>query len=211
MIDQNLINYVKTALAQGHSASDIKQVLLTNGWQEDDVNHAIAQFDMLRTAPVAPNAPVLTSSPATTNPKPVQANFIQPAKKTFVSPYSTLLAVVLFFSLFILVNKMITDTRQHFSGDTNGQLVFDAILILPFILAASILHFSFLDRKEKFLILSQPYYIVSGWLILRLLWNVSKYILDANSAYGVYIVLILVIAVLTGIVFFIQKFMRHKQ
>lgn len=42
--NQELIDYVKTSLAHGHSRDVIKQTLLNNGWQENDVDQALSQI-----------------------------------------------------------------------------------------------------------------------------------------------------------------------
>ena len=194
MVDSNLIHYIRDAIARGHQEAQIKQTLTSHGWQEGDIRDAYALAQSPNYTPVA-TAPGL----------------LKPSALDFYSPYSRLLAVVLFVTLLILSTKIIKDVRLNFPDDINARLTFDALLVLPFLIAASALHFFFHQRKEKFLILSQPYYLVAGWLMLRLLWNVSQYILDSNAVYGVYIVLVLVVVVLTAIIFFIQHFIKRKE
>lgn len=193
MADSNLIHYIRDALARGHAEEQIKQMLANHGWQESDI----------RDAYILAKSPDYT--PVAAAPAPLK---IRP--ESFVSPYSRLLSVVLFVTLLILSTKVIKDVRLNFADDINARLAFDALLVLPFLIAATALHFFFHQRKEKFLILSQLYYLVAGWLMIRLLWNVSQYILDNNAVFGVYIVLIMVILVLTGVIIAIQKFMRYK-
>jgi hypothetical protein len=64
------------------------------------------------------------------------------------------------------------------------------------------------QNKKRYIILCQPYFVVSAFLFLRLLWNVGRYILNTNATYGVYIVLIMSVAVLTGFIIFLQKFLK---
>ena len=206
MLDQNLVNYVKKAFEQGHDPSAVRQALLANGWNEADVDQAISLLKMQSQAPVAPGAAPKLTPTATVHRNP----YAGPVRPQYYSYYSQLLAIVLFVFLLILVNNIISDVRDYFADNINTSLVFDALLIVPFLLAATLLHIILSQKQEKFLIISYPYYVVSGWLIVRLLWRVSEYILSTNATYGVYIVLIMVIAVLTGIVFFIQKFIKHK-
>lgn len=214
-MDANLHNYIKDALNTGHKPEDIKQALLMSGWQQADVNQAISLIQLQNQAPVpAPAqsaAPVPTVPPGMPIAQTAPAHSAAVAKPSLVSPYTYLLEVVLFFALLILANKAVSDIHTHFPQQINIRLIYDSLIVVPFLLAATVLHLSFIEKKEKFRSLSEPYYLVSGWLIIRLLWNVSQFILDKNAVYGVYVVLILVIAVLTGIVFFIQKYLsRHN-
>ncbi|MFH0837218.1 MAG: hypothetical protein V1870_03760 [Candidatus Aenigmatarchaeota archaeon] len=41
MVDQRLVDYIKTELARGVSLEHIRQILMETGWQENDVNDAI--------------------------------------------------------------------------------------------------------------------------------------------------------------------------
>ncbi|OGE87581.1 MAG: hypothetical protein A3J07_02580 [Candidatus Doudnabacteria bacterium RIFCSPLOWO2_02_FULL_49_13] len=204
MLEQSLINYIKSALAEGRNGSEIRQALLGHGWQAGDVDQALSLL-VSHGQSSAPSAPAPALAPVTFG---EISSAIPIARTNFISPYSYLLELVLFFALLILGNKAISDIHTHFPTDINGRLIFDALVVIPFLLAATTLHMSFLHSKERFRVLSEPYYLVAGWLIVRLLWNASKYILDKNAVYGVYIVLLLVVAVLTGIVFFIQKYIK---
>jgi|GEM_PF-4260742 hypothetical protein len=202
MVDTSLLEYIKRALQQGQAKSAISQTLINNGWSESAVNEAFSQA-MAGEAPKGPDfvAPAITT-PQTSASRPVRNYEIY-------SHFSVLLAFVLFFGLLILSNKIINDIGQHFDSDITGRLIFDSLVILPFLICAFALHYSLVESGEKYRILSTPYYIVSGWLVIRLLFNASSYILSTQVVYGVYIVLVLVVAVLTGVVFFVQKFIKR--
>lgn len=204
MVDATLIEYVKKALGQGLSAESITRSLLANGWSELAIKEAIEAVSM----PDIPKGPgFINPAPA---PQPQQQTKSLLGNNGANSSYSVLLAVVLLFGLLILANKIINDLTRHFENDITGQLIFQAIVILPFLIAAFALQYSLTGRGEKYRILSQPYYIVSGWLLIRLLYNVSQYILTTQVVYGVYIVLVLIVGVLTGVIFFVQKYLKHK-
>ena len=124
------------------------------------------------------------------------------------SPFSVGLAVVLFVSLFILVNKIIQDVGTSFGNDINNMLLLDAIITIPFLFISFLLYGMASQDRKKLIIVCQPYFIVSAFLFLRLLWHTGAYILDKNATYGVYLVLVMAIFVLTGFVFFLQKFFK---
>lgn len=206
-MDQNLINYVKVALNAGNSTDVVRQALLANGWKPQDVEEAIS-LAQLQT--VKPPGAVPVQTP--TNLQPIQSpaltNQSLKPKSNPYSIYSVLLGLVLLISLLILANRVISDIHEKFADSLDARLVYDALIVLPFLIAAFVLHYSLDKASKKFKALTFPYFIVSGWLLLRLLFYVSTYILNSNVAYGIYIVLLLIIGVLTGIIFFVQKFLK---
>jgi hypothetical protein len=205
MHNESLVQYIKTVQAQGFSEVAIREVLVKNGWQPVDINNAFSYMALSGNVPPPPNAPGSQAMPASTQTSrplsTVTSNTIE-----YNSPYSVGLAVVLFSSLLILVNKIIDDSHILTTGP-NQKLIFDAVIILPFLILAFVLNGSFSENKKQFRILSKPYFIVSAILLVRLLWDTSLYVLSANATYGVYIVLIMVILVLTGAIIFVRKFM----
>ncbi|MDQ5971318.1 MAG: hypothetical protein QG566_264 [Patescibacteria group bacterium] len=213
MINEQLVNYIKTVEAQGFTESAVRDVLAKAGWQSNEVEEAYSHMKLLKGMPVPAgtaqiNIPQQTVSINVAKSTVASSHTInQNHSVEYNSPYSIGLATVLCAAIFILLNKVIDDSAI-FTNSINAKLIFDVMLIVPFIVVAFILHESFRDHKKKFLIMSQPYFLVSGFLLVRLLWDTSNYILNANAAYGVYVVLILIIIVLTGSILFIQKYMK---
>lgn len=205
MINEQLVGYIKTVESQGFTESAVRDVLVKAGWQIKDIDEAYSHMKLLKGMPMPASdvAQVAQSPVSSTSNTYKNNNHIE-----YNSPYSIGLATVLCGAIFILLNKVIDDSST-FTNSINGKLIFDVMLIVPFIVVAFILHESFKDRRKKFLIISQPYFLVSGFLLVRLLWDTSNYILNANAAYGVYVVLILIIAVLTGSILFIQKYIKQ--
>ncbi|MBX4204669.1 MAG: hypothetical protein KW788_00595 [Candidatus Doudnabacteria bacterium] len=190
MIDQKSLDYIRHARANNLSDEVIKQALMLNGWTEGQASEAL-----------------ISASTAITGTSALAAN---PGRKhSWNSPLSVMLAVVLFFALLILSNHVVKDLVST-SLSTSGKLIINVFIVLPFLLLAFLLHYSFHEheQKNKFMIISQPYYFVAGWLLLKLLFQVSQYIMDQNATYGVYAVLVMTVLVLTGIIFFVQKYMR---
>jgi hypothetical protein len=187
MTNDQLKEYVSAAKAAGQSDETIRQNLASHGWQEPAISRALNPSSSAETA---------------------NHTFFGIRRSRINSPYSLLLAIVLTVSLFILGNKAISDVEKYFENEVSTKLIVDALIVLPFLLIAFALHFSIGERSAKYLILSRPYYMVAAWLLIRLMIEVSIYILDKDSAYGVYIVLIMVVAVLTGMVVFAQKYLK---
>jgi hypothetical protein len=148
MIDSTLLGYIKKSLEEGVSKETITSSLLASGWQQSAISEAFAAA----TAPVAPNS--APKAPASQS-KGAIRNY------EIYSIYSVLLAIILFFGLFILANKIINDVEKHFY-DVTGRLIFDAIIILPFLVIAFVIQLNLTGKGEKYRILSQPYFLVSG-------------------------------------------------
>lgn len=209
MANEQIINYIETVQAQGYSEQTIREVLNKNGWQTHDIDEAISYLKLKNdtlsaAAPMAPG--MVRTEPVVKTMSPVDTH-IAVSKPSDNSPFASGLAVVLVAAMMILLNKVIDDAA-YYTNTINAQLIFDALIIIPFLLVAFILHESFVGTGKKFLLLSQPYFIVSAVLLVRLLWDTSKYVLNANATYGVYIVLVMIILVLTGSILFVQKYIK---
>lgn len=212
MINEQLLNYIKTVEAQGFTESAVRDVLAKAGWQSGEVEEAYTHMKLLKGMPMPVGAISSTipmqATPSSSAIKQTSPTVQNKASIEYNSPYSIGLATVLCGAIFILLNKVIDDSAM-FTNSINAKLIFDVMLIVPFIVVAFVLRESLRDHKKKFLIVSQPYFLVSGFLLVRLLWDTSNYILNANAAYGVYVVLILIIIVLTGSILFIQKYIKR--
>lgn len=196
MANDSLLQYIKAAQAQGFSRDSIHDVLIKNGWQIGDIDLA---FDAI--AGVV-NTPVVSRQKDQATVSPIKA------EPEYNSPYSIGLAAVVCIGLFILSNKFIVDMISS-NRNINEVLILDALIILPSLLIAILLHTVFSKGQKQFLILSKPYFIASGYLLVRLLWDTSRYILNANVTYGIYIVLALIILVLTAIIIFVRNYISQ--
>ncbi len=56
MVDQRLINYIKSELSRGTSLNKIKQRLLSQGWSNYDINNAISLATQQKTFPTIPTS-----------------------------------------------------------------------------------------------------------------------------------------------------------
>jgi len=217
MINQTLVDYIKSVKAQGYENAAIIEALHNNGWQDKDINEAFGFISLSAQTPTVPTASPMKSEP---NPEPWKAVPEEAVKNpeiekvreepiiNYNSPFSIGLAIVLFVSLYILVNKVIHDVGIQYSNDINSILLLDAIITIPFLFVSFLLYGMVSQDRKKLIIVCKPYFIVSAFLFLRLLWHTGAYILDKNATYGVYIVLIMAILVLTGFVVFLQRFLK---
>ncbi len=208
MANLELVKYIEAVSSQGFSESNIREVLAKKGWQASEIDEAfshikIMKSDMASQAPMAPGAIEHIPNTASSKPAPSQKKVVE-----YNSPFSIGLTVLLFISLMILINKFINDFEQY-TNTINSELLFSALIVLPFLLTAFLLHEAFVGTGKRYLIISQTYFVVSAFLLVRLLWDTSKYILNANASYGVYIVLFMIIIVLTGSVLFVQKYIKE--
>ena len=223
MIDKGLINYIKEAQAKGFSNEVVQQALLGAGWSEAQVSEAIQVVLLENSAPAPTPAsiPAIPEIPKTSLDKSIIPE--EPVSKKHIaelySPYSKIVSSVLIFSLFILLYNLINDlvdpyktayANNYFSFSPEA-LIAESLIIIPFWGLTFFLSYKLQEWGKKFNILLFPYFLNSGWLLIKLLWDVSRFILDSSAAFGVYFVLILLAIILTGSVIFIQRFAhKHK-
>ncbi len=189
-INLEIVSYIRKQLALGVPRINIVENLKKVGWSNEVI---MESFDAISLGtPISEIQPEVMQSP-----EPDSVN----------SPYSSLLAVVLVISLFILTNGIFSDIKSM-TATENQILLFEGLFVIPFLLVAFLLHSSFGNDKARFKILSFPYFIISAWILLRLLWKVGQNIWEAKNALGVYIVLGMVVVVLTGIIIFIQHYIK---
>lgn len=208
MIDERVINYIKHSRSTGVADLQIATDLRSGGWSDQMISEAFSIASGVNTIPVNPTPSLASTSPQS------QSAIVSPRvavkKEEINSSFSILLAVILTISLFILSNKIFADVKLLAGGDITKLLMIQGFFVLPFIVVAFLLNASLKDGGERYKIISTPYFIVSGFLLLRLLFKVAAHILDKNAALGVYIVLGMVIVVLTGIVLFVSNYVKKK-
>ncbi len=190
MINQEIVSYIKTQLTGGVSQQVIIENLKKAGWASEVISDSY-------------NEVIATNS----IPQPEQIAVKNVEVESINSPYSSILSAVLIISLFIITNGIFSDIKDMVATE-NRILLFEGLFVIPFLLAAFLLHSSFGEDKKRFEILSYPYFIISAWILLRLLWKVGQNIWQANNALGVYIVLGMVIVVLTGVIIFVQRYIK---
>ncbi len=89
------------------------------------------------------------------------------------------------------------------------KLILHALIVAPFWIITFLLYAFLKEDRKRYEVLLGAYYITSGWLLIALLFNVARYIWYSDTVLGVYIVLGMLVVVLTGAVWAIQKY-RHS-
>lgn len=89
------------------------------------------------------------------------------------------------------------------------RMMLNAIIVLPFWIITFLLFISVREERKKYGVLLWSYYITSGWLLIFLFFNVARYIWTSNTVIGVYVVLGMLVVILTGAVWGVQKY-RHS-
>ncbi|HWA32252.1 MAG TPA: hypothetical protein VG694_02280 [Candidatus Paceibacterota bacterium] len=217
MENQQVTGYIKDQINKGISTDIITANLKRVGWADDVIYASLAAAQTPVPPPAAKpeffndnpelpagNTPAAADSPAAsiTVASPMETESVN-------SPYSIILAVILVVSLFVLMNGLFSDIQNATAGNINLTLTYQGLMVVPFLLVAFLLHSSFRTENRRFRILSMPYFIIGAWVLLRLLWKVAQNLLAANSARGIYIVLGMIIVVLTGIIIFVQKYIKE--
>lgn len=110
-----------------------------------------------------------------------------------------------------LYNKYLSEYQQkHRPSSPSFRLTLHAVLVLPLWIITFLFSIFLKEERKKYEALLVPYYLISGWLLVYLFFNVAVYIYSANTVWGVYVVLALLAAILTGAIWGIQKY-RHRQ
>lgn len=261
MVEQQLIDYIRTSQASGMSLDLIKQDLLSAGWASDQIDEAIRIISIPR--------PSVPTPPSVEKPK------IYTPKKRYTSPFSVLLAVVLVVSLLILSQNAVTDLLDRFAPSEDNyyksqeyddyqkalsdyetknrviysysnpnsdsyykweeqrrikmkeldeqyreqykthsvspsfRMILNAVIVLPFWILTFVLFMSLKEDRRKYEALLGSYYVTSGWLLIFLFFSVAQYIWRSNTVIGVYVVLGMLVVILTGAIWGVQKY-RHS-
>lgn len=189
--NQDISLYIQEQMRLNVSNETIVKNLKSVGWSDEAILNAFK----IVAVPQAPNRDA-TSTPAITEQESVN------------SPYSSLLAIVLTVSLFVLMNGIFSDIKTGVQN-VNTMLLYEGFFVIPFLLIAFLIHSSFKEDSKRFKILSLPYFAISAYILCRLLWQVGENLLRANSAIGIYVVLGMIILVLTGVIIFVQKYIKE--
>ena len=98
--------------------------------------------------------------------------------------------------------------KKH-TASPSFRMMLNAIIVLPFWIVTFLLFLSVKEDRKKYGVLLWSYYVTSGWLLIFLFFNVARYIWNSNTVIGVYVVLGMLVVILTGAVWGVQKY-RHS-
>lgn len=86
-----------------------------------------------------------------------------------------------------------------------SKLILRAVFVGPVTLIAVILYFSVRGKGKEYGVITLPYFIASLIFLVRLIFGAGQFVLSEYKYYGIYIVLIFIIAVISGVILFVQK------
>jgi len=92
------------------------------------------------------------------------------------------------------------------------RLLIHTAFVVPLLLAAFLLYFWLHYKKEKHpkRIIAYPYFIFAIWMTLHLIFESFYFLIKQYDKLGLYIVLIVLVALLTWLVLFVQKKWHQK-
>lgn len=107
-----------------------------------------------------------------------------------------------------LFEKYQTQYKTH-TTSPSFRMILNAVIVLPFWIITFLLFVSLKGNRKKYESLLGAYYVTSGWLLIFLFFNVARYIWYSNTVIGVYVVLGMLVVILTGAIWGVQKH-RHS-
>lgn len=131
-----------------------------------------------------------------------------------LSPVSLILTIFLVLAVIFLFEQAWNDLGR-LAGEQLGygydsavefsRLAVRLLFIGPATFIALFLYFSLRGKGTRYGVITLPYFITSLIFLIRLLFDVGRFVLSAYKVFGIYIVLIFLIVVISGLIFFIQK------
>lgn len=130
-----------------------------------------------------------------------------------LSPLSLFLTVFLVLAVLFLFEQAWNDLGRLAVGDqyvSNSSMELSRLLVRtvfvgPATLIALFLYFSLKGRGTRYGVITLPYFITSLIFLIRLLFDAGRFVLFEYRVFGIYIVLVFIIIVISGLIFFIQK------
>ncbi len=130
-----------------------------------------------------------------------------------LSPLSLILTVFLVLAVLFLFEQAWNDLGNLAGGDKYvydstvelSRLLIRTVFVGPATFIALLLYFSLKGKGTRYGVITLPYFITSLIFLIRLLFDAGRFVLSEYRVIGIYIVLIFIIIVISGLIFFIQK------
>lgn len=141
------------------------------------------------------------------------------AKEVKVSFFTLVFAVILTITVISLFTLIWEDLSDLATGEgylpqlpqpQRASLQLKAIFyhtgfVVPVVVLALGLYFGLCKKGLKYSAMVTPYLIGSIFMVMRLLFDIGSYIVEEYERLGIYIVLAVLVAVFSGVVFFVQQ------
>jgi len=109
-----------------------------------------------------------------------------------------------------LYDKYLSEYKLKYSvASPSFRIILHTILVLPLWIITFLLYMSLKENSKKYESLLISYYLVSGWLLIYLFFNIASYIYSSNTTLGVYVGFGMLAVILTGAIWGIQKY-KHN-
>jgi len=121
-----------------------------------------------------------------------------------ISPLSIVLSILLILTINLLFAKVWVDLTR-FAGASNTLQVIIYHTVFVAVVSFLAIFMMLLHKGTKSGLVILPYFIVSLLFLVRVLYEICAFLVIEYKNVGVYVVIILLILVLTGLIFVIQK------
>ena len=131
--------------------------------------------------------------------------------KTKFTTTGGFIVTILGLSILALAERILYDVGRLLVAppldyfDNMGVILTQGVVIIFFLALALITNMLIGPRKEKYAIALVPYYVVSILLCLQLLLQISVYFVNHHTTFEFYVVMLLLIALCTYGIYYIQK------
>ncbi|KKR51079.1 MAG: hypothetical protein UT84_C0003G0074 [Candidatus Curtissbacteria bacterium GW2011_GWA1_40_16] len=130
-----------------------------------------------------------------------------------LSPLSLILTVFLVLAVLFLFEQAWNDLGNLAGGNKYvydatvelSRLLIRTVFVGPATFIALLLYFSLKGKGTRYGVITLPYFITSLIFLIRLLFDAGRFVLSEYRVIGIYIVLVFIIIVISGLIFFIQK------
>jgi len=93
-----------------------------------------------------------------------------------------------------------------------NEILLHAVLAVPLLLGAVLLYFyTHLKSEKSWGMITWAYFIMAIWFILHVLYEVGYFMVARYETWGMYVVLVPLVVVLTWLIIFIQKKVSQKR
>ncbi len=129
-----------------------------------------------------------------------------------LSPFSAILTFFLLITVIFLFQQAWSDAGR-LAGDAStyepvvelNKLLLRSLFIGPAAVIALTVYFFVKGKGTRYGVLTLPYFIASLIFLIRLLYYTGRFVLQEYRDWGIYVVLVFIIIVISALIFFIQK------
>jgi hypothetical protein len=142
-----------------------------------------------------------------------------------ISPIAVLLSVFLTITIIFLFGRIWDDLSLLVTpaGETlrwgryvSAQVALDrlfvhTLFVIPVVILALVVYQAVKDKGSRYGALTLPYFIGALLFTVRLLWDTGDFVIREYHKWGIYIVLIFLVVVFSGLIYYIQQKWEERQ